>query len=65
MQLGDDSVDAVEELLPTLTPATAALWANRYPWGERGGWIHARIADTAALADIVALLAIKCPPRAM
>ena len=63
LQLGDEAVDAVEELLPALTPAIAALWANRYPCGERGGWIHARVTDTTALADIIALLAVKLPPR--
>lgn len=64
MQLGDDVAEAVEALLPSLRPEAQALWAERRASGDRGGWIHYRVLDDAAIDDILALLAVKIPPKA-
>lgn len=62
LQLGDASVDAVTEKLPSLLPKTQELWANRYPCGERGGWLHFRVLDEADLQDVRTLISLKVKP---
>lgn len=62
LQLGDESVEQVTALMPTLLPETQTLWENRYPCGEHGGWIHYRVLSDAALPDIIALVQTKVKP---
>jgi hypothetical protein len=63
LQLGDKLVPAVEAALPRLLPKTRELWANRYPCGKQGGWVHYRILDSAALSDVKELIKIKKRPK--
>lgn len=64
LQIGDGSVPAMEERLPSLLPQTQKLWADRYPCGDNGGWMHYRVLSDEVLPDIFALINIKAPPRA-
>ncbi len=63
IQLGDACVEAVERALDSLSPMVRELWANRYPCGEQGGWIHYRILSDEAAADVVKLTNIKKRPK--
>lgn len=62
LQLGDREVPKVEEQLSGLTEKTREYWANRYPCGEQGGWIHYRVLSDEDCEDILALLAVKQKP---
>ena len=62
LQLGDTSVDAVTAKLPSFLPKTQELWATRYPFGERGGWLHYRVLNDAELQDACTLTALKVKP---
>jgi len=65
LQLGDKLFGAVEEIMPSLLPKTQELWKNRYPCGERGGWIHYQVLSDAELVDISKLVFIKKKPQAI
>lgn len=62
LQIGDQSVAALEKALPEMLPQTQALWAERYPCGDHGGWIHCRVLSDAMLPDICKLLTFKVKP---
>lgn len=62
LQIGDEGASKVDAILPTLLPRTQALWADRYPCGEHGGWIHYRALTDEELADICTLIQIKVKP---
>ena len=64
LQFGDKLAGGVTEALPSLTDRTRELWANRYPCGDRGGWIHDRITADEDLDDVMKLLAIRKKPVA-
>ena len=62
LQIGDRFVASVENALSSLLPKTRDQWANRYPCGERGGWLNYRVLSDEELADLRVLIAIKKPP---
>lgn len=62
LQIGDKQVPLLESQLPALLPKTRDLWDNRYPCGERGGWVHYRVLAEDELADVIKLLAIRKKP---
>lgn len=62
LQIGDQSVPALEEALPRMLPQTQALWAGRHPCGDHGGWVHYRVLSDADLSDICTLLTFKVKP---
>lgn len=64
VQIGDKLLPSIEKILPSLLPKTNGLWENRYPCGERGGWIHYRVLSDAELSDIYELIKIKSKPSA-
>ena len=61
-QIGDRQAPLLESRLPSLSQKTRDLWNNRYPCGERGGWVHYRVLTDEELADILKLLAIRKKP---
>jgi len=61
-QIGDKQVPLMESSLSTLLQKTRDLWAERYPCGERGGWIHYRVLTDDELSDVIKLLAIRKKP---
>jgi len=61
LQIGDARVPALEEHLTVLQPSTRQLWENRYPCGNRGGWIHLSIQNDADLADAEIMIEIRKP----
>ena len=61
-QINDKQVPTVESQLSSFIPKTRALWANRYPCGEQGGWLHYRVLTDDDLADVLKLLAIRKKP---
>ncbi|MDL2294811.1 DUF3788 domain-containing protein [Ruminococcaceae bacterium OttesenSCG-928-D13] len=63
-QIGDKQVPAMEEALSSLLAKTRDLWENRYPCGEKGGWIHYRVLSGDELDDVITLLAIRKKPSA-
>jgi len=54
----------LESNLSSLSQKTRELWEDRYPCGERGGWIHYRVLTDDELTDVIKLLAIKKKPSA-
>ncbi len=52
IQIGDKQVHLVENNLNDLSIKARELWANRYPCGENGGWIHYRVMRDEDLSDI-------------
>jgi hypothetical protein len=63
LQLGDKAVPGIEAALPRMLPKTNELWANRYPCGNKGGWVHYRITSPAEL-DVCELITMKKRPPA-
>ena len=64
LQIGDQQAPLVESHLSSFLQKTQELWANRYPCGEYGGWVHYRVLADKELTDIIKLLAIrKKPPK--
>jgi hypothetical protein len=61
LQIGDARVAALESTLVSLQSATQRLWADRYPCGERGGWVHLRVQSDADLADAMVLIDARKP----
>lgn len=61
-QIGDKQVQALESQLSSYLQKTRDLWQNRYPCGERGGWLHYRVLSDDELGDVIRLLAIKKKP---
>ena len=59
LQLGDSCVAAVEAMLPALSEKSNELWKNRYPCGDRGGWIHYRVVESHELNDVFELIKAK------
>lgn len=59
IQLGDNTISKVEKSLPHLSPKSQVLWANRYPCGKQGGWIHYPVTDQGDLSEILAFAEMK------
>lgn len=62
LQIGDREVPALEKRLPDLLTKTTELWANRYPCGENGGWVHYRVLNNDELHDVIELIKIRKKP---
>jgi len=62
LQIGDKQVPILEGQLSLLLQKTQDLWENRYPCGERGGWVHYRIFTNDELTDVIKLIAIRKKP---
>jgi hypothetical protein len=62
IQIGDKRVHLIEDALSDLSPKAQELWANRYPCGENGGWVHYRVLTDPELADIYAFISAKRTP---
>lgn len=63
VQVGDARVPALERALPSLSAKARNLWQNRYPCGERGGWVNVRVLEGADLADALQFIAAKKAPK--
>ena len=59
IQIGDKQVSAVEDMLVSLSHKARELWANRYPCGEHGGWVHYRVTKNEDLSDIYKFINAK------
>jgi hypothetical protein len=62
ISIGDNKAPRVESMLTELSPEIQALWNNRYPCGDLGGWIHCSVETDAELHDLVRLIEIKVKP---
>jgi len=62
LQIGDKQAPLVEDMLNDLSPKAQELWANRYPCGEHGGWVHYRVLADDDLTDIYKLVEAKKKP---
>lgn len=62
VQIGDRQLPSIEGALSGLSRKAQDYWENRYPCGERGGWIHYRVTDDGDLADIFAFIHAKKRP---
>ena len=62
IQIGEKQVLSVENSLTDLSLKARELWANRYPCGENGGWIHYRVLNDEDLADIYKFIYAKKKP---
>lgn len=61
-QIGDKNADEMEQNLVQMLEETRRLWEKRYPCGERGGWVHYRIASDAQMKDAITMLTIRQKP---
>lgn len=64
LQIGDKQVPVMEGQLSSLLQKTQELWENRYPCGEKGGWIHYRVLSDDEMIDAIKLLTIRKRPSA-
>jgi len=62
IQIGDRQAPLLEEAIGGLSPKARALWADRYPCGDHGGWVHYRVLGDEDLADIYRFIQIKKKP---
>ena len=62
VQIGDKQVHSIDELMDALSPKARELWANRYPCGSNGGWVHYRVVKDEELGDIYKFIAAKKKP---
>ena len=63
VQVGDAQVPALEAQLDAMPPKAQALWAKRYPCGERGGWVHYRVLEEDDLLPVMRFVNAKKPPK--
>ena len=64
LQIGDKEVPLAESVVPSMLKKTQELWANRYPCGEQGGWVHYRVLSDEEIDDVVGLIAVRKKPSA-
>ena len=62
LQIGDKQAHLVEDMMNTLSPKAQELWANRYPCGDHGGWVHYRVLSNEDLSDVYKLIGAKKKP---
>lgn len=62
IQIGDRLVSIVENNLLRLSQKAQDLWANRYPCGKNGGWVHYRVECNDDLPDIYQFIYAKKKP---
>lgn len=62
IQIGDKEVPALIEQLHLFSQKARLLWANRYPCGQNGGWIHYRMLSDDELDDIIRFIALRKKP---
>lgn len=62
IQIGDKEVPALTDQLHLFSQKAQLLWANRYPCGQNGGWIHYRILSDADFDDIIRFIALRKKP---
>lgn len=63
LSINDKGAKKVEALLENLLPETQTLWHDRYPCGEKGGWVHYSVKTEAELTDILKLTGAKVAPK--
>ncbi|GCF94926.1 hypothetical protein NRIC_28170 [Enterococcus florum] len=63
VSINDKGADAVEALLGTCHPKFQKLWADRYPCGERGGWLDISPETEQELQEIIQIIQIKVKPK--
>ena len=62
VQVGDSQTPVLENVISGMSQKAQRLWENRYPCGERGGWVHYRVTDVAELNDVIAFISAKKAP---
>lgn len=63
ISINDKGVKEVKAMLSDLLPEIQALWLNRYPCGEEGGWIHCSVSNNDELTDLVRLVGVRVKPK--
>ncbi len=63
ISINDKGAPQVEAMLEELFPEIQALWNNRYPCGDAGGWLHRSVVSDDELPDIVRLVGVKVKPK--
>ena len=64
LQIGDKEVPLAEKVISSMLERTQELWANRYPCGEHGGWVHYRVLSDDEIGDVFGLIAVRKKPSA-
>jgi len=64
LQIGDKEVPLAEKVISSMLERTQELWANRYPCGEHGGWVHYRVLSDDEIGDVIGLIAVRKKPSA-
>ena len=62
VQIGDQRVSWLEKNIDLFSPKARALWENRYPCGEHGGWVRIRVLEDTDLQDAVQFIRGKKAP---
>jgi len=63
VSINDCGAGVVAEIINSMLPKTQELWANRYPCGKEGGWIHYSVTKDEELQDIIQLAGCKIKPK--
>lgn len=59
ISINDHGAPKVESMLKDMRPEMQVLWANRYPCGKNGGWIHYSVNRDEELADLIRFVSAK------
>jgi hypothetical protein len=65
ISISDKGAPQVDAMLGDLLPKTQALWQDRYPCGDLGGWIHFSVEADDELLDLIRLVGVKVKPKKM
>ena len=52
-----------EQIIAEMSPKARELWANRYPCGDIGGWIHYRVLEDEELEEVISFVNAKRAPK--
>ena len=63
VQIGDRQVPKAEQIIAEMSPKARELWANRYPCGDIGGWIHYRVLEDEELEEVISFVNAKRAPK--
>ena len=63
ISINDKGAHEAEAISGDLRPEIQALWKNRSPCGDFGGWMHRSVETDEELPDLICLVGIKVKPK--
>ena len=62
IQIGTNEVDRFEKNMSNYLQKTKALWVDKYPCGDRGGWIQYTMKDQKEVDEVLEILSLRKKP---